>query len=124
MHLAHLPTAPMEWTLHSILDAFMAVWYDKINSLQSSIFQVREEVLSGQLILTVCNPGTQDLPDPVIPDARNHEQCFVGVLDSIPDFEIWGIYEKVGDMWFNGTWMKFYDLFIKFFRNTRYVWGW
>ena len=119
MQLAHLPTAPVEWALHSILDTFMAIWYDKIDSPQSTIFQVGEQFFPGKLILTVCNPGTQDLPDPVIPDARNHEECFVGVLNSIPDFEIWGIHEKIRVIRIKGSLHELLYFRIEFMTDFR-----
>ena len=74
----------------------MVVGDHQLHTRKSSPLQGPEELLVGGLALGVCDPYAKDLPEAVVPNARDDQNAPVNHLMVHPDLLVAGIHEHVG----------------------------
>jgi len=66
----------------------VAIRDDRVDFVQSPLLQIGEEILPRQFILTIGDPRTEDLPEPITPYPGDHQECFVDVTYSVTNLEV------------------------------------
>ena len=74
----------------------MVVGDHQLHTRKSSPLQGPEELLVGGLALGVCDPYAKDLPEAVVPNARDDQNAPVNHLMIHPDLLVAGVHEHVG----------------------------
>jgi len=95
--MTHLPTGPRKGTFSGGLYPLMSVRDNQVHLIHFSLLQLGEDILPGQLILALSDSGSQNLPESIIPDPGNDQECLAGISYPISDLEIRGIYEEIGE---------------------------
>jgi len=88
VHGTHLPGRPEEGGLRHLLDAGMAIGDDQLDAGESSFLEVFEDPCPELFILTVGEPGSQDLPETVVPNSRCYQESFGDVPGSVSDLVV------------------------------------
>lgn len=81
----------------------MSIRDHQVHLNHSSLLHLGGDILPGQLILTISNSGTQNLPISGTPDPGNDQEGLVGIPYSISYLELRSICEEIGDIRLNLT---------------------
>lgn len=99
----------------------MTIRDHQVGLLQSPVSQFGEEILPGELVLTISDPRPEDLPYPVLTDTGNQEKSLVEVSYSFPYLEVGCTDEEIGDVRVHRTGQELLHLPIKLFGKRRDV---